>query len=355
MNKFRVGATRDFLTPTGEIAMGDIGLDRLRAAPEASVEFFSENSPEVTPRQIAGYDAVLSLAPRYTRATFGAGATSVSAVARFGVGYDMVDVPALTDSDVILTITPDGIRRPMATGVVTLVLALAHELLAKDRMVRSDRWKDRTNIKTSGITGKVFGAVGLGNIGREVLCLLKPFDLVHLAADPFVKPGDVADLGVELVDLESLLRRSDFVSLHCPLTPETEKLIGQRELSWMKPTAYLINASRGPVVDQAALYQALKNRRIRGAALDVFAKEPVPADEPILKLDNVLLTPHTLCWSDECFRKMGESAVNSVLTILKGEIPPYVVNREVLAKPTMKAKLDENRKRWQTLSGVAGR
>jgi len=352
MNKFRVGVTRDFLTPTGEIAMGDIGLDRLRDAPEASIEFLAENLPEIAPRQIAGYDAVLSLAPRYTCATFAVTPTSLSVVARFGVGYDMVDVPALTDSDVILTITPDGVRRPMATGVVTMVLALAHELLAKDRLVRADRWKDRTNIKTSGITGKVFGAVGLGNIGREVLHLLKPLEMVHLAADPFVKPGDVAGLEVEIVDLETLLRRSDFVSLHCPLTPETEKLIGERELSWMKPTAYLINASRGPVVDQAALYQALKERKIRGAALDVFAQEPVPAGEPILKLDNVLLTPHTLCWSDECFRKMGESAVNSVLTILKGEVPPYVVNREVLAKPAMKAKLDANRKRWQALSGA---
>jgi phosphoglycerate dehydrogenase-like enzyme len=271
-------------------------------------------------------------------------------LARFGVGYDMVDVQALTDSDVILTITPDGVRRPVATAVMTMLLALAGELVTKDRMTRAGQWKDRTNIKTTGLTGRVFGAIGLGNIGREVFRMLRPFEMVHLATDPFVKPGDVADLEVELVDLETLLRRSDFVSLHCPLTPETVKLIGERELSWMKPTAYLINASRGPVVDQAALYRTLQQRKIRGAALDVYEKEPVPADEPILKLDNVILTPHTLCWTDECFRKMGESAVSSVLTVFKGEIPPYVVNREVLDKPTLRAKLTANRNRCQAIS-----
>jgi phosphoglycerate dehydrogenase-like enzyme len=271
-------------------------------------------------------------------------------LARFGVGYDMVDVQALTDSDVILTITPDGVRRPVATAVMTVLLALAGELVTKDRMTRAGQWKDRTNIKTTGLTGRVFGAIGLGNIGREVFRMLRPFEMVHLATDPFVKPGDVADLEVELVDLETLLRRSDFVSLHCPLTPETVKLIGERELSWMKPTAYLINASRGPVVDQAALYRTLKERKIRGAALDVYEQEPVPADEPILKLDNVVLTPHTLCWTDECFRKMGESAVSSVLTVFKGEIPPYVVNREVLDKPTLRAKLTANRNRCQAIS-----
>jgi len=348
MDNFRVGVTRDFLTPTGELAMGDIGLEKLRRAPGVSVEFLPEYLPEMSPALLAGYDAVFSLAPRYIRASFAGAPTALSVVARFGVGYDMVDVPAMTDAGVILTITPDGIRRPMASAIITLLLALAHELLAKDRLVRARRWSERTQIKTTGLTGRVFGAVGVGNIGREVFRMLEPFEMVYLATDPFVKPADVADLGVELVDLESLMRRSDFVSLQTPLSPATTKLIGERELSWMKPTAYLINASRGPVLDQAALHKTLKERRIRGAALDVFEKEPVPDDEPLLDLDNVILTPHTLCWTDECFLRMGESAVNSVLTVLKGEIPPYVVNREVLESPRLRAKLDANRKRWQS-------
>lgn len=353
MEKFRVGLTRDFLTPSGELAMGDIGLERIQNIAGVSVEFFAEHLPEVTPAQIAGYDAVISLAPRYTRETLASANSRMACLARFGVGYDMVDVEALTEHDVILTITPDGVRRPMAAAVITLLLALAHELLPKDKLVREGRWQERTNIKTTGLTGRTFGSIGLGNIGREVFRLLKPFEMVHLAADPFVKPEDAADLGVELVDLETLMRRSDFVTVLCPLNAQTRGLVGERELSWMKPAAYFISVSRGPIVDQSALYHALKERKIRGAALDVFEREPMPSDEPLLKLDNVILTPHTLCWTDECFRRMGESAIESVLSVLRGEIPVPVVNREVLAKPRMRAKLEANRARWGAISGGA--
>jgi phosphoglycerate dehydrogenase-like enzyme len=350
MKRFRVGLTRDFLNTSGDVAMGDIGLERLKHMPGVAVEFFPEHLPEVTPQQIAAYDAIISLSPRYTAHSFAGSNAGLSVLARMGVGYDMVDVEALTNHNVILTITPDGVRRPMATAVVTLVLALSHQLLAKDKLIREGRWEQRTNLKATGLTGKTFGSVGVGNIGREVLRLLKPFEMLYLATDPYVKPEEVADLRLRLVDLETLMRQSDFVSLHCPLTPETRGLISERELSWMKPTAYFINASRGPVVNQAALYRALKERKIRGAGLDVFEKEPVPQDEPLLKLDNVILTPHSFCWTDECFLGMGESAIDSVLSVLRGEAPAYVVNREVLQKPAMRAKLEANRVRWRAIS-----
>jgi phosphoglycerate dehydrogenase-like enzyme len=350
MEPFRVGLTRDFLTPSGELAMGDIGLRKLQSTPGVSVEFFTDHLPEVTPAQITDFDAVISLAPRYTQQTFAGASSRLACLARFGVGYDMVDIRALTEHDVMLTITPDGVRRPMATAVITLLLALAHEVFAKDRLVREGRWQERTNIRTTGLTGRTFGSIGLGNIAREVFRVLEPFEMIHLATDPFVKSEDVAGLRVKLVDLETLMRQSDFVSVHCPLNAQTRGLIGERELSWMKPTAYFISASRGPIVDQAALYRALKDRKIRGAALDVFEKEPVPKDEPLLKLDNVILTPHTLCWTDECFLRMGESAVESVLAVLRGEIPPYVVNPEVLQRPGMRAKLEANQARWRAIS-----
>ena len=172
----------------------------------------------------------------------------------------------------------------------------------------------------------------------------------HLGYDPYVKAEAVADLGVRLVDVETVMRESDFVCVNCPLSPQTRGMIGERELSWMKPSAYFINTSRGPIVDQSALYRALKEGRIRGAALDVFEVEPIPANDPILELENVILTPHSLCWTDECFRKMGESAVQSVLAVLKGETPQQVVNREVLARPGMRHKLEMNRAKWRTLS-----
>src|ERR1051326_3877967 len=349
---FRVGFTRDFLAPSGELTFGDIGLNGLRQTPGIQFEFFPEHFPEIRPEQISGYDAVISLAPKITQATLGGNASNLSVLARFGVGYDKVDVPALTEKDVALTITPDGVRRPVAGAIVTFILALAHDLFGRDRLVRQNRWADRLSLNTFGLTGRVLGTVGLGNIGRELFRLIKPFEMVHLATDPFVAPSEAAQIEVELVDLETLMRRSDFVAVNTPLMPETKGLISEREFSWMKPTAYFINTSRGPVVDQKALYRALKEHKIRGAALDVFEVEPLPPGEPLIELDNVILTPHSICWTDQCFRMMGESAVNSVLAVLRGEIPQYVVNRAVLERPAFRAKLERNRVRWQQLEGA---
>ena len=350
METFRVGITRDYLNLSAQTGLEESALEPLRKTQGISVELFEESPPEISIQLASHYDAILSPVPRYAREIPEGSASRLGIVARLGVGYDGVDVGAFTKHDAILTIAPDGVRRPMAGAIMTFLLALAHELMAKDRMVRERRWHERKSLQTTGLAGRVFGSIGLGNIGREVFRMLKPFDMVHLATDPYVKQGEVAELGVSLVDLGTLLRRSDFVSLHCPLTPQTRGLIGERELSLMKPTAYLINASRGPVVDQKALYRALRERKIRGAALDVFEKEPISDDDPLLNLDNVILTPHTLCWTDQCLLGMAKSAVGSVMSVLKGEAPPYVVNREVLERTGMRAKLEANRARWEALA-----
>jgi D-3-phosphoglycerate dehydrogenase len=351
MKDFRVALTRDFLTPSGEVGMGDLGLRRLQETPHVLTEFLPDLSPEVTPQQIAGYDAVISLAPAYTRQTLAEGNLQLSVLARVGVGYDMLDLNALSERNVIVTITPDGVRRPMASGIVSLILALAHQLLPKDRLVRRGGWKDKLNIKSVGLTGLTLGSVGLGNIGREVFRLMMPFQMRHLATDPFVSPQDTEPPGVHLVDLETVMKESDFVCVNCPLSAETRHLVGSQQLAWMKPTAFLINTSRGAIVDQGALYDALKARRIRGAALDVFETEPIAPDDPLLALDTVIATPHSLCWTDECFRLMGASAVQSVLDVLQGKVPAHVVNREVLDKPAMQSKLAANRSRWEAMQG----
>jgi phosphoglycerate dehydrogenase-like enzyme len=342
--EFRVALTRDLLTPDGELTRG---LWELNNEPRVSVEFLPEFSPEVTPAQIAGYDAVISFAPAYTRKTMECPDLKLSVLARVGVGYDMLDLEALSDRNILVTITPDGVRRPVASGIVGLILALAHQLLQKDRLVRRGAWRERPNIKSIGLAGRTVGSVGLGNIGREMFSVLRPFQMIHLATDPYVDPKAARELGVQLVDLETLMKESDFVCVNCPLTPETRHLIGARQLAWMKPTAFFINTSRGAVVDQAALYSALNENRLRGAALDVFEAEPVAADDPLLALDNVIATPHSLCWTDECFRLMGESAVRAVLAVLRGDEPSHVVNYAVLEKPGMRAKLNSNRLRWK--------
>ena len=285
-----------------------------------------------------GYDALLVLAPRVTAASL-EGADRLAVLARFGVGYDSVDVPACTARDVLLTITPDGVRRPVAAAVLTLLLALTHKLLVKDRLTRAGRWAEKLDHMGQGVTGRTLGIIGLGNIGRDVIVLARPFGMRFLAFDPYLTPEQAAAAGAELVDLETLLRRSDYVSVNCALTPETRHLLDAERLALMQPTAYLINTARGPIVDQRALYEALSNGRLAGAGLDVFEQDPVDPGDPILTLDNVIVAPHAICWTDECFLGIGRSACESILDVAAGRVPRHVVNREVLDSPTLRAKL----------------
>ena len=248
-------------------------------------------------------------------------------------------MPACTANGVILTNTPDGVRRPVATSILLLILALSHKLLIKDTITRAGRWAETTSHMGDGLTGKTVGSLGLGNIGSELFRLLAPLDMVHLAFDPYAKAEDAAALRVRLTDKDTVLRESDFVFVNRPLTPETRRMVGEREFSLMKPTAYFINTARGPIVDEKALYTALVERRIAGAALDVFEQEPVAPDNPILKLDNVIVTPHSICWTDEFFRNNAESAFRSVVAVATGDAPAYVVNRDVLAHTEVRARL----------------
>jgi D-3-phosphoglycerate dehydrogenase len=341
---FRVGLTRDFLKQDGTIGWGDIRLDLLDAAPDLEWEFLAEASRELTPAQIAGYDALIVLGPRVTAASL-VEADRLALIARFGVGYDNVDVEACTAQGVLLSITPDSVRRPVATIVLTYLLALSHRLLQKDRLTREGRWGEKLDYMGTGLTGKTVGIIGLGNIGREVVKLAAPLDVTFIAADPHVDPTVAAGLGVELVELETLLTTADFVIVLCALTPETHHLLNAERLSLMKPTAYLINVARGPIVDEAALTAALQQGRIAGAGLDVFEQEPVDPANPILTLDNVIVSPHALCWTDELARRSGASVCEAVLAVAKGQPPQFVVNRETITSPKVQEKLARYQRR----------
>lgn len=329
---FRVGVTRDFLKPDGTLGFGDIGLGLLEQAAGVEWGFLEENTSELRADQVRGCDALLVLAPRVTAATL-EGADRLAIVARFGVGYDSVDVEACTRAGVMLTITPDGVRRPVAAAAMTFILALSHKLLIKDRLTRAGRWADKLEHMGMGLTGRTLGVIGLGNIGRELFTLARPFEMRHIAHDPYATPEQAAAVGVELVDLEALLRTADFVCVCCALTPETHHLIDAERIAFMKPSAYLINVARGPIVEQQALTAALRGGRIAGGGLDVFEQEPVDPDDPILTLDNVIVAPHAICWTDECFLGNGRSVCEAILEVAAGRIPRYVVNREVLSHP----------------------
>ncbi len=333
---FCVGITRDFLKPDGSLGFGDIGLDVLEGNESIEWEYLKENTSELSVEDVQGYDAMLVLAPRVTAQTLAAERLKI--VARFGVGYDNVDVEACTQNGVLLTITPDGVRRPVAMTVITLLLALTHKLLIKDKMVREDRWSDKLDHVGLGVTGKTLGIVGLGNIGREVAQLAAPMGLRLIAYDPFLSPETAVD-GVELTSFDKLMSTADYVCICCALTDDTHHLINAEQLGRMKPSAYLINVARGPIVDQTALTEALRNQSIQGAGLDVFEKEPPDPDDPLLTLENVILSPHALCWTDECFSGNGRSACQAIVDVAEGRLPRYIVNNDVIGSSQLRADL----------------
>jgi phosphoglycerate dehydrogenase-like enzyme len=331
MSKIRVAVSPDVLSADGR-PIYDPSVLSLLDHPRIEWSYLKGNLPVVTPDFAAEHDVICAMLERVTPDSFARGDHRLKLVARFGVGYDTIDVPACTQNGVMLTIAPDGVRRPVATNVVTFVLALAQKLFLKDRLTREGRWAEKTSHMGMGLTGRTLGLVGVGNIGAEVFRLAMPFEMKHIAYDPFVRPEHIAGLNVEMVaSLDEVMRRSDFVSINCPLSAKTRGLIGPHELGLMKKTAYIINTARGPIIQEKALYEALASGRIAGAGLDVFEVEPTPTDNPILKLDNVIVTPHGLCFTDECFTGIARNTFESVRALADGIAPRHVVNREALA------------------------
>jgi phosphoglycerate dehydrogenase-like enzyme len=342
---FRVGFSADFLDERRQLIFPDIGLEVLERQPGIEYEFLSRFEPEYSPEQIADYDVLISLKPRVTARSL-ENADRLCAIGRCGVGYDNVDIAACTLHDVAVYITPQGVVKPMAESIVLIVLALSHNLTGKDRMVRGGRWVESTRVLGRQPRDRVIGSIGFGNIAREALRLLKVFDPGRLLAyDPYATPEVMRHAGVEHATLEEIFRQSDYVLVNCPLTPETRHLVNAERLALMKPTAFLINTARGPIVDEAALTDVLRGRRIAGAALDVFESEPLPAASPLIELDNVILTSHSVGWTEELFRDMGRIDCEGAIAILRGEVPANVVNPDVLARPGFQSKLERHLKR----------
>lgn len=331
---FRVGLTRDFLTAEGRIGWGEIGLEALTSARGLSWDFIDSDGQEVPARVAAEYDALIVLAPTVSAATVD-GAERLRLVARFGVGYDNVDVRSCTAAGVLLTITPDGVRRPVAVAALTMMLAMMHRLRDKDLLVRTGRWHDKLDYLGTGPRGRVLGLLGWGNIGREISAISAPLGMRQLATDPYADPAAAAAAGVSLCGLDQLFSEADVIVVTCALTAETRHLVDAERLARMKSTAYLVNIARGPVVDQKALTAALVERRIAGAALDVFESEPPAEDDVLLGLDNVLLAPHAAAWTDELALGNGTSAIRAVLDVAAGRVPAHVVNSQALNHPKL--------------------
>lgn len=340
---FRVALSGDFRKADGSPTFPDFDLSPLRSAPRVEMVFLEPHNP-IQKEQLEDFDALILLAHRFSAESVPASGR-LSVVARFGVGYDTVDVPSCTANDIALVITPDGVRRPVAVSIVTFMLALTGKLMAKDKLARmgAEGFNARGQHMGVGVVGRTFGSLGVGNIGAETVRLLKPFDMTFIAHDPYADPAVCKELGITLVSAEDLFTRSDVLSVSCPLTPETFHFVNAERLAMMKPTSYLINTARGPIVDQKALTEVLQARRIAGAGLDVFETEPTDPADPLFALDNVIVAPHALCWTDQCFAGNGAADVKAVLDIQRGVLPRGIVNREVVEQAGFRKKLEAYR------------
>ncbi len=251
-------------------------------------------------------------------------------ISRYGIGVDMIDLAAAGEHGIPVCNTPDYCIDEVSTHTLSFLLMLNRNILAQNQHVRDGKWGSPNPVPPSRLSTQTLGIIGMGNIGRVVVQKAKAFGLKVLVFDPYLSVEKAAESGAEKVELADLLKRADYVTIHCPLTEETRHLISTEQLKQMKPTSYLINMARGPIVDQAALCQALSDKTIAGAALDVFEKEPIPADDPILKLDNVIMTAHLSSWSAESFVQLRLEVVKNIVDVLKGELPRSIVNRKFL-------------------------
>lgn len=336
--RVRIGITNDAIDSEGGFIAPGPGLKLLDEMPGVEYQVFPEMRREVTPRQIEGYDMVCSLTPRWTAESLRGNGQLIS-VHRFGVGYDMIDVPALTGAGVALCITRDAVRRPVAAAILAFILALSTRMRTKDRLIREGRWAERARHHGIGLVGRTLGVIGVGSIGHEVFRLATPLDMRHIGCDPYITQDDVLDVTVDLVDMDTVLRESDFLSVCCPLNEETHHLIGESELRKMKPSSFLINMARGPIVDEQALIRALSEGWIQGAGIDVFEDEPTPVTNPLLEMDNVILAPHSLAWMDQMFDGQWDSILGQIGALRRGGIPAGLLNTEVWENERFQSKL----------------
>jgi D-3-phosphoglycerate dehydrogenase / 2-oxoglutarate reductase len=251
------------------------------------------------------------------------------AILRTGSGTDNVPVEEATRRQILVANTPAAVSDGVADHLIALLFAVTRRVAELDRAVRLGQWGQTPVRPVNGVQGRTLGVVGFGHIAREVVRKLSGFQMRVLAHDPYVGAETMAVHGVTAVGLRDLLAESDFVSIHCPLTAETRHLIGERELRLMKPTAVLLNTSRGPVIDEPALVRALREGWIAAAGLDVLEDEPPAPDNPLLKLDNVVLTPHVAGYSVNGVEVRWRLSVETVLTLARCQAPRSLVNEEL--------------------------
>lgn len=252
------------------------------------------------------------------------------AIVRYGIGIDMIDVQAATEHGIMVANVPGYCVNEVAVHTVALILNCARKITLYDESVRHRRqWNPEIAVPISRLKAKTLGLVGFGKIAQAVVPIVKGFDFLILAHDPYMEESLFRRYGVSPVGFDDLLKSSDFISIHIPLTRETKHMIGERELKLMKRTTFLINTARGEIIEEQVLHKALTHHWIAGAALDVLQQEPPTKDNPLLDLENVIITPHAASYSEESFGEMYRKVAEQTISILKGKCPQYLVNPDV--------------------------
>jgi len=324
MAKFKVFVTRQL---PGQ------GLEKLKTI--ADVEINPEDrvlTREELIRGVSGKDSVISLLTDKIDAQVMNSSKRLKVISNCAVGFDNIDLKAATERGIYVTNTPEVLTETVADLTWALILGVARRLVEADQFLRSGRWRGWAPMLLLGndVYNKTLGIVGLGRIGVAVAQRAKGFNMRILYYDTIRYEKVERELGLTYVSFENLLKEADYITIHVPLLPSTHHMIGERELKLMKPTAYLINTSRGPIVDENALFNALKNRTIAGAGLDVFEKEPIDKDNPLIGLENSILLPHVASGTIETRTAMANLAIENLMSVLQGKMPPSLVNRDVI-------------------------
>jgi len=325
MPKLKVYVTRE---------LPERGLKTIKERFDAEV--WSEYAPppkKVIIEKARNVDALASLLSDKIDAEVFDAAPKLKIVAQMAVGFDNIDVKEATKRGIYVTNTPEVLTDTTADFAWALLMAVARRVVEADKYVRTGQWKvgwHPSMMQGRDIHGATIGIVGAGRIGYAVAKRATGFNMKILFYDVIPRPEMEKEFGAKKVDLDTLFKESDFVSIHVPLMKETYHLVNADRLKLMKKTAYLINNSRGPVVDEKALYEALKEGRIAGAGLDVFEQEPASIENPLLKLDNVIVAPHISSASYETRSKMAEMVAENLVAFFEGKKPPNLVNPDVL-------------------------
>ncbi|MHB8907708.1 MAG: hydroxyacid dehydrogenase [Syntrophales bacterium] len=297
------------------------------------VRVASDPSAATVIKEIKGVEGVVVRMAPFTREIIEA-ADSLKVIGRHGVGVDTIDVKAATERGIVVTNTPNANAISVAEHTITAIGALAKRVTVYNRAIREGQWEIRNSYQAADLDGKTLGLVGIGRIGSLVARkAAAAFNMKVIAFDPYVAPEKAREMGIALVPTsDDVFRQADVVSLHTPLTPETKGFVNAGRLGLMKRTAFLVNFSRGEVVVEKALYEALKSRVIAGAAIDVYDPEPPLKENPLFGLDNIILSPHSAALTQECVIRMATGAAEGVVDVLTGKTPQFVVNPEVFKK-----------------------